>query len=428
MESRIVVSAFYHPLLYRSVDDQHFFATLTDLESRWASNECELLLPAPFFILSFCFFFHLVSGHHFGRGLGWFILNESPRGLNSAWARLPTEDPGEDSTRLLSDWLNSCNYIAPYITHHLSLSFFYSFSSTLLAISKIQTGMNEQREKKIKKEKEIKLLTVQSRGIQSSDRNVESQSSILWTERFIDLSILNREKNRQAAGSTRRINLASGNDISAEITKRNIVAWAFSETVKNWENENRKRRKAKPDYIIPGDLSKRAKKRIKEETERDVVWCSRAVEEARDELLDPEFPVLRRGWPIVSSRDCWSFRNTFPASATRSRESRRRRRTFSFYITVLAFAFPNRSPCWRTRTRANQMKVHRGGRRSNRDEHPDRERERERERKIDNFGVAHDFRRLLLSTIPQGHYAWLVSVALFTLFSRRHWPFCVKLA
>lgn len=27
--------------------------------------------------------------------------------------------------------------------------------------------------------------------------------------------------------------------------------------------------------------------------------------------------VLRRGWPIVSSRDCWRFRTTFPVSARR---------------------------------------------------------------------------------------------------------------
>lgn len=39
------------------------------------------------------------------------------------------------------------------------------------------------------------------------------------------------------------------------------------------------------------------------------------LHEILDELLDPTFPVLRRGWPIVSSRDCWSFRSTFPASA-----------------------------------------------------------------------------------------------------------------
>lgn len=34
-----------------------------------------------------------------------------------------------------------------------------------------------------------------------------------------------------------------------------------------------------------------------------------------DELLDPAHPVLRCGWPIVSSRDCWRFRSTFPVSA-----------------------------------------------------------------------------------------------------------------
>jgi len=33
-----------------------------------------------------------------------------------------------------------------------------------------------------------------------------------------------------------------------------------------------------------------------------------------DELLDP---LLRRGWPMVSSRDCWRFRSTFPTSVWR---------------------------------------------------------------------------------------------------------------